>query len=81
MICVEGVAFVTTLWSSKPRRIKNVGLEIKEIVFLPLTFHGDYFNLENSSDGAYSWAETELNDEFYNYCKEKTELLWRGSYF
>lgn len=41
-----------------------------KIIFLPLTFHSDYYDLKESSDGAFSWAETELNEDFYRYCKE-----------
>lgn len=42
--------------------------EIQEINFLPLAYHGDYFNLNTSANGAFAWVGETINNDFYNYC-------------
>lgn len=42
--------------------------EIPDINFLPLAFHGDYFGLTKSANGAFAWVSETTDDGFYNYC-------------
>ena len=42
--------------------------EIQEINFLPLAYHGDYYDLTTSANGAFAWVDETINNDFYNYC-------------
>jgi hypothetical protein len=37
------------------------------VVFFPLAYHGDYFKLTNSADGAFAWVGETVDNKFYDY--------------
>lgn len=44
--------------------------DIQPINFLPLAYHGNYYNLNTSANGAYAWVGESLNENFYNYAQQ-----------
>jgi|LauGreDrversion4_2_1035121.scaffolds.fasta_scaffold38422_2 hypothetical protein len=42
--------------------------DIQAVNFLPLAYHGRYFNLSTSVNGAFAWVGETVNNNFYDYC-------------
>lgn len=46
----------------------SVFSDIQAINFLPLAYHGQYFNLSTSVNGSFAWVGETINNTFYDYC-------------
>jgi hypothetical protein len=52
----------------------------KGVMFFPLAYHGDYFNLSKSAEGAFAWVDETIDNKFYNY-SSKLKFTGGGAMF